>query len=301
MKKVKPPKYTINQFHKEFPNDSVCLDRIFELRCSKVSCCPACSQQTTFKRVEGRRAYQCSDKDCQYQIYPTAGTVFEKTRTSLKDWFYAMYLMTSTRNGVSAKELERQLGVTYKTAWRMGHCIRELMQSTGDPLKGAVEVDETYFGGKTSNKHKWQRDIDNAKGTGYANKIPLIGILERDGNIRVKVIEGFKALPSLVNPFIQENVAKDSRLITDGLGTYRLLAKEYKHEVVSHKEGEYVRGDVHTNTIEGFFSHLKRTVKGTHIQVSRKYLERYANECAFRYAHRDHGQKIFHLMLDRVV
>lgn len=99
-------KFTINQFRKEYPNDDVCLDVIFKLRYAKIPCCPQCSQATEFKRIAGRRCYQCGDKDCQYQLYPTAGTVFENTRTSLVDWFYAMYLMTSTRNGVSAKELQ---------------------------------------------------------------------------------------------------------------------------------------------------------------------------------------------------
>ena len=117
-------------------------------------CCPRCSQETTFKRVKGRRAYQCSDNDCQYQLYPTAGTVFEKTRTSLVDWFYAIYLMTSTRNGVSAKELQRQLGVTYKCAFRIGHQVRKLMAGGGDMLTGILKVDETYIGGEPKNMHR---------------------------------------------------------------------------------------------------------------------------------------------------
>lgn len=146
-------KYTINQFRREFSNDDICLDTILKLRYTKMPCCPRCSQcsqQTTFKRIPGRRSYQCSYKDCQYQLYPTAGTVFEKTRTSLKDWFYVIYLMTSTRNGVASKEVERQLGVTYKCALRMTHCIRQLMSSGSALLSGIVEVDEAYIGG--SNK-----------------------------------------------------------------------------------------------------------------------------------------------------
>jgi len=147
-------KYTIKEFRAEYSSDDVCLDKLFSLRYEAMPCCPQCQQATTFKRVTGRRCYQCSDKDCQYQLYPTAGTVFEKTRTSLVDWFYAIYLMTSTRNGVSAKELERQLGVTYKCAHRMGHQIRKLMASGQGLMTGVIEADECYIGNNPKNIHR---------------------------------------------------------------------------------------------------------------------------------------------------
>lgn len=296
---MKTPRYTINQFRKEFPTDDACLDHILALRLAKMPCCPQCSQATTFKRLPNKRSYQCSDKDCQYQLYPTAGTVFEKSTTSLVNWFYATFLLISTQNGVSAKEIERQLGVTYKTAWRMLHQIRKMMNNTsGSLLSGLVEVDETYIGGKGVNKSKTIRG--KIKGTGYDDKVPVFAMLQRDGGIYMEVIEGNKTTGLILKPIIREKLDKDAILITDGFGAYYGLNTEFKHEIVDHHKDEFVRGDFHTNTIEGFFSHVKRTIKGTHISVSRKYLHAYVNECSFRYSNRHLNQQMFHRLLNQV-
>jgi len=222
---MKTPKYTINAFRKEFPNDDACLDYILKLRMGKTPCCPQCSQETTFKRIPGRRCYQCSDKDCQYHFYPTAGTVFEGSTTSLANWFYAIYLMTSTRNGVSGKELERQLGVTYKTAWRMGHQIRKLMTSGSDLMTGVIEADETYVGGNAGNKHKKEREALSKNGSGYANKIPVFGMVQRDGAVYTQVLDGSKATGAILKPIIQTKVSGGAQLITDGFGGYSGLHK----------------------------------------------------------------------------
>ena len=295
-------KYTINEFRSEFSTDAICLDKIFKLRFAKMPCCPQCSQETTFRRIKGRRAYQCSDKDCQYQLYPTAGTVFEKTRTPWVNWFYAIYLMTSTRNGVAAKELQRQLGITYKCAHRMGHQIRLLMAQSVELLSGIVEADETYIGGKTTNMHKAKRDRLNANGTGAINKIPILAVLERGGAIKTQVLNHSKDATMLkIIPFVKSNVEAGTKLITDGNGAYRALAGYMNHNVVNHLDGEYAKpGKVHTNTIEGFFSHLKRTIRGTHIHVSRKHMQKYVDECTFRYIHRSEGQKMFYSILGRI-
>jgi transposase len=291
-------KYTINQFRKEYPNDDVCLDAIFKMRYSAMPCCPQCSQATTFKRIPGRRAYQCSDKDCQYQLYPTVGTVFEKTRTSLVDWFYVIYLMTSTRNGVSAKEIQRQLGVTYKCAWRMGHQIRLLMANGTDMLSGVIEVDEAYIGGMIKNKHaKKQKEIE-ATGRGK-DKTPIVTMVQRNGEVRSFVVDNVGS--GNMYSLITGNVAKGSGLITDGFNSYKWVGMQYKHEPVKQNNDRVTFGDKHTNSVEGFFSHLKRTIRGTHIHVGTKHLQKYADECSFKYSHRDEGQMMFKTILSRVV
>ena len=294
-------KYTINQFRRDYPNDDVCLDMIFKLRYTKMPCCPQCHQASNFKRIAGRRCYQCADKDCQYQLYTTVGTVFEKTRTSLVDWFYVIYLMTSTRNGVSGKEIQRQLGVTYKCAWRMGHQVRLLMNDgkLTELLSGIIESDETYIGGQHKNKHKKEREILNKKGTGAINKTPVLTILQRDGNIVNRVLD--KAEGKTIKPVIKEVVEKKSTLVTDGFGGYAGLSKLYNREVVNHAQDEFVRGQFHTNTVEGYFSHLKRMIWGTHIHVSKRHLIKYANEHSFRYVNRKQGQGMFHTILNRIV
>lgn len=291
-------KYTITQFRNDYPNDDACLDKIWQLRFSNLVC-PICESENTYTKTKDRRSYQCSS--CAHQIYPTQGTVFEKSTTPLTHWFYAIYLQTTTRNGVAAKELERQLNVCYKTALRMAHQIKRLMANNStEPLMGIVEADETFIGGQHKNKHKKERALLNEKGTGAINKVPVMGLLERNGRIVVLAID--KAEGKVLKPIIRENVDRDSTLVTDGFGGYSNLHLEFKqHEIISHDKDEYVRGIYHTNTIEGFWSQLKRTIKGTHIHVSRKHLQKYVDEVAFRYEHRKEQDGMFDAILSRVV
>lgn len=298
---MKTPRYTINQFRKEFANDDVCLDRLFAMRYKSQPCCPQCSQETTFKRIPGRRSYQCSDSHCQYQLYPTAGTIFEKTRTSLADWFYAIYLMTSTRNGVSAKEIERQIGVTYKCAFRMMHQIRKLMQTAdGLLMAGIVEIDETYISGHPKNKHLHKQPKKNSKDRAKA----VLAMVERNGKVVAKVIPD--AHSYTLSPIIRKNVDMSTTLLTDGHLSYNFIGKQFhehisiKHSKIDGKTDYRTQGHKHTNSVEGFFSHLKRTIAGTHIRVSVQHLQAYADECAFRYTHRKSGQLMFFKILDQV-
>ena len=280
-------KFTIKEFHEQYPDNEACLEALFQRRFGHLKSCPSCEHQTKFHRVSTRACYVC--QWCGYQIYPMQGTPFEKTTTPLKHWFYAMYLMTATRSGVSAKELERQLGVTYKTAWRMAHQIRLLMAGNGEKLKGVIEADETYVGGVRRGK----------RGRGAEGKTPVIGILERGGNVQAKVAENVKTVT--VMPNILANIEKGATVCTDELWSYNPLRREgYKHLRVGHAAREYVRGNAHTNSIEGFWSRLKNSIRGTHVWVSKKHLQKYVDEFAFRYNERNSDNPMFDTMLAKV-
>jgi transposase-like protein len=292
-------KYTITEFRKDYPNDDACLDKLYKLRFAGLTC-PKCYSDNPFIRVKGRRSYQCSC--CAFQLYPTQGTVFEKTTTPLTYWFYANFLQTTTRNGVAAKELERQLNVCYKTALRMAHQIKKLMADNNEiKMTGIVEIDETFIGGKAANKHNEIRKAQLKEGTGYKHKMPVFGMLERNGRIFLRAIPFGSVNGKSLKPMIRKNANKNSTLITDGFGAYKDLNLEFKaHEVVNHNENEYVRGNFHTNSIEGFWAQLKRTIGGTHISVSRQHLQKYVDEVAFRYMHRDNQDIMFDTILKRV-
>lgn len=250
--------------------------------------CSFRDKPTRYYKVKGRKCYEC--QWCSEQIYPTAGTIFHKSKTPLVDWFYVMYLMTATRSGVSAKEVQRQLGVTYKCAWRMCHQIRKAM-SEKPKLKGRVELDETYVGGKGRN---------NKRGRGAENKTPVFGMVERKGKISASVVENVKT--TTIQPIINESIEKGSAIMTDEFPIYNQLQKNgYSRQVVRHSTKEYVRGIVHTNNIEGFWFQLKRGVSGTHVWVSKKYLQNYVNEFAFRYNQRATSSPMFDRLLQNLV
>lgn len=285
-------KFTIKQFQAQYADDEACLHSILLRRHGKDDVCPHCGVIGKLTRITGRRAYACKE-GCH--IYPCAGTVFEKSSTSLALWFHAMYLMTSTRNGVSAKELQRQLGVTYKCAWRIGHQLRELMTARDktnnpNPSSGHVEIDETYVGGKRKGKGMMGKK---------SHRTIVMGILERDGAVKATIVQNVQAKTLL--PIVQANVAVGSTISTDELSSYRTLAKYgFIHGTVDHTDGEYVSGIHHTNSIEGFWSHLKRGIRSTHTSVSRKHLQKYVSEFAFRYNNRKEPASMFQRMLAQI-
>jgi transposase len=291
-------KYTITDFRKDYSTENQCLDRLFQLKYGKLEACPSCGVvNAKFKRVPKRRSYWCTE--CNHQLYPTAGTVFEKTTTPLTHWFYAIFLFTTTRNGLAAKELERQLGVTYKTAWRMAKQIRVLMSDGPiEMLTGEVIIDETFIGGQERFKHKHKR----SKVPGYTLKVPVFGMMEKNTNkIITKVMQIDQINKEHLVPIIRKNIHKDSTIVTDGFGAYRAVGKEFKqHEVLNHEVEEYVRNGFTTNNIEGFWSSLKRTIRGTHIHVSHKYLPLYVGENSFRYMNKDKADTMFNLILKKV-
>lgn len=276
---------TVQQFFKMFPDDDVCLEHLFKTRFGIEPVCPKCGQIDKFKRLAKMPAYTCN---CGHHIHPMAGTPFQDSRTPLQKWFYAMYLFTTSRHGVPAKELQRQLGVTYKCAWRIGHEIRKYMAAIdgNGPLSGTVEADETYVGGVRKGK----------RGRGAAGKTVVFGMIERQGNVMTHVVPNVRR--KTLQPLIEANVEPGSTMHTDELLSYRTIdSKGYSHATVNHGSGEYVRGDVHTNTIEGFWSQIKRSIQGTHIHVSGKHMAKYLGEFEFRYNMR----KTPELMFDRLL
>ena len=287
-------KFTRKQFQAQYPDDSACLLAILERRYGKAEMCPHCGVIGKLTRIEGRRAFACKE-GCH--IYPCAGTIFDHSPTPLTDWFYAMYLMTATRNGVSAKELQRQLGVTYKCAWRIGHQLRKLMAARSEAqnpgqLSGHVEVDETFIGGRR-HRSKVRRHGDKS------NKTIVLGMAQRDGQLRSKVVKSTSALTLI--PEVMENVAPGTTVSTDEWQPYKNLpALGYVHVSVAHKADEWVKGQHHTNTLEGFWSHLKRGIRSTHCSVSRQHLQKYVDEFAFRFNTRHEPAEMFARLLRQV-
>ncbi|HEY3638084.1 MAG TPA: IS1595 family transposase [Rhizomicrobium sp.] len=264
-------KFTFKQFQAEFPDDAACLERLMTIKFGGTKLtCPGCGTvDAQFHAMGTRKAYAC--QDCGHHIYPCAGTIFHKSSTKLTNWFFAMYLMTSTRHGVAAKELQRQIGCTYKTAWRMAHELRKLMAAADrkGKLSGHIEVDEMYHGPKTDKKHSKK------------SKAVLFGAVERGGDIRVGVVENTQM--GTIKPTIALNVEKGSKISTDdGRHYLNLSGMGYDHQSVNHSAYEWVRGDIHTNSIEGHWGLFRRAIKGTNVHVSKKHLWKYASEFAYR-------------------
>lgn len=292
--------YTLTQFQREFPDDAACLEHLWRTRHSpdgEHAHCPRCDCRRVFKRYETkqqRQSWTCTG--CGHHLHPTAGTIFHRSSTSLQLWFYAMYLMASTRCGISAKQLERELGVHYKTAWRMFNKIRNELMNEGkreQPLKGDVEIDETSWGGRPRRKlrtRKEQAEWREAKTT-------VLGMVERGGRVKLRVIKSRRGEP--LSGAVRANVNPEAIIFTDDWMAYKPLSREYAgHSVINHSAGVYVRGNIHTNTIEGFFGNLKTGMRGTYKQVSRKWLQSYLDEYAWRYNQRREPRGMFFALLD---
>ena len=257
--------------------------------------CPHCgSENKDHYKLEGKShrpgLWKC--KDCREQFTVTVGTVFERSKIGLHDWLKAVYLICSSKKGCSSHQLQRTLGVQYKTAWFMSHRIREAMKAPGGMFStggGTIEADSTYVGGKETNKHRSKREGYKPGGVG---KEIVFALVTRDGQVRGHHVASVNA--ATLKPILQQQLnTKETHLMTDGEGNYRILAPMFKsHESVNHSGGEYVRGDVHTNTVEGYFSILKRGIIGTFHHVSPQHLQRYVTEFDFRYNHRETKVKV---------
>jgi len=293
-------RYTMRDFDNAFPSDAACLEYIKERRYpGGITECAKCGVERKHHRIGNRTAYSCDY--CGTQIFPLVGTIFEKSSTSLRTWFQAMYLMSSTRCGISAKQIQRETGVTYKTAWRMFKQVRSLMSDGDLQLEGpTVEVDESYFGGV----RKGNRGRPMA---GDRKKTPVIGIVQRQGKVLAKVIKnaGHEELLGA----IRKHVVPGSVIYTDDYQIYHGISKlrdadgkpaNYKHYRIRHKTGRYVKdGHIHTQSVEGLWSLIKRGIGGVYHSVSPKYLQTYLNEYTFRYNRRFDGNLQFKSVLAR--
>ncbi len=279
--------YTIDNFNRDFPNDDACLEWLrHKLYPTKIYC-RTCRKSTKHHRIRTRKVYGCDI--CGHQVSPTAGTIFHGSPTSLRLWFYAIHLMSVTRCGISAKQIQRETGVTYKTAWRMFKQIRSLLQEHMQPLTGEVEVDETYVGGRRHGK----------RGRGAEGKTKVVGAAQRNGKVVAQVVPDVKR-HTLV-PFMSRKVSRNAVLYTDTFPSYDHMTRlGYKHLRIEHQAKEYVRGKIHTNNIEGFWSLLKRGIGGVYHSVSEKYLQGYINEYSFRYNRRKDKQPMFLAFLNQI-
>jgi transposase-like protein len=285
---MKQPRFTLLDFHKQFPDNNACLVHLFETHHGHKAC-PKCGKVGNYHRQKNTSHFVCSCGG--HQISPKAGTIFEKSDTDLVKWYFAIFLMSQARNGVAAKEIERHVGVTYKTAWRMAHQIRKLMKENASLLFGEIEADETMIGGKRKGK----------RGRGAEGKTVVFGQLQRKGKINACVVENVKAETLL--PHFQDNIAKGSKLMTDELHSYKKIAKvlDLDHDTVQHGAKQYAKANgTHTNTVEGFWSQMKRSMDGTHHVISPKYLPAYVSEFQWRYNHRYSSVHLFDLLLQRV-
>jgi transposase-like protein len=289
--------YSLIEFMREYPDDGACLDRLWRDRYAPdghTADCPRCEKPRRFHRTKTRASYTCDS--CGLHVHPMKGTIFEKSTTSLQLWFYAIYLMASTRCGISAKQMERELGVTYKTAHRMMKRIRtELMNDEDDePLSGDVEIDETsvrgrYKGPKMSRSEaaKWRESQPS-----------VVGMVERGGRVRLRVVPRRRG--SVVSRTVRANVDPSSLIFTDDWMAYKSLGREYLgHSVINHSAGVYVHGDTHTNTIEGVFGNLKTGMRGAYKHVSPRWLQSYLDEFAWRYNARREPGALFTQLLAR--
>lgn len=289
---AKATKYGLRELQEEFGTDEQVLEFLMDTLHSRT-----CSCGGTYRRLESRKKYQCSR--CRFQISPTAGTMFHKSDTPLFLWFHAVYLFSNAKSGLSAKQLERDLNVTYKTAYRMLKLIRAALGSQGNGpgsfLSGDVEMDETYFGGKrrAGPGNRYQAEA-------VRDKSVIVGAVQRKGAIRAEVSPDTRA--RTLGSFLERNVSPlDARLLTDESNRYHRVARHYARETVNHARREFARGDVHTNTIESFWGHLKRSIRGVHKSVSREQLQSYVDGFAWHYNNRHNDRERFASLVGAVL
>ena len=290
MKKNRMRDFTAKDFAVHFPDDDACLEWIKNHLWPEGIHCPVCNKITKHHKLAKKPVYECDN--CRRQVSPLAKTIFRKSPTPLHIWFDAIHEMSTTRSGFSAKALQRKHGVTYKTAWRMFRQIRMLLDENAGIFTDEVEIDETYVGGK-------RRGDNQGRPAEGSHKVPVIGIAQRHGKVTAKVVANVKR--STVMPLITKNVKRRTLIYTDEYKVYDALDDAgFDHIKCNHAAGDYVVGSAHTNTIEGFWSLVKRGIGGVYHAVSPKYLQSYLNEYQFRYNHRLEEAPMFLTMLHQI-
>jgi transposase-like protein len=289
MPKAKRPKavhqLTIPQFEAMFPHEDACRAYLQARRWPDGVHCPRCGNPKVYDLASRKWHWQCEQCDPNgYRFSILVGTIFENTNKPLRDWYRVVHMMLTSKKGISALQVKRVMGFgSYETAWSMCHKVRTALMEDIDKLGGIVEVDETYIGGHDKNRH-WDKK-SGSSGRGDTGKTPVVGAIKRKGNVVARVVDWVDR--GTLEEFVRETVStRVSLLCTDDYAGYRRLGFRFPHGVIDHSTGHHVVGAVHTNTIEGFWSIIKRGVVGAFHKVSKKYLPLYVAEFQFRYNNR---------------
>lgn len=286
---------TIAEFNDYFKDEKTCYEFLENQVWAGTIVCPHCGSVKQPYKVKPRGkfqdipSYRCSEKGCDLPFTVRTGSIFEGSKVELRKWLQAAYEISISKKGISSVELAQRIGVSQKTAWFINHRLRNMLKETSpELLSGTIECDETFVGGKESNKHASKKAKKGKVGasriskTGVSGKTMVLGVLQRDGNVRTFVVPDRKA--ETLQTIMRANVEMNSRIVTDALNSYVELRDSYDHVSCKHIVGDYrTYGDVHTNNIEGYWSILKRGIIGTFHSVSPKHLQRYCDEFAHRY------------------
>jgi len=284
----------IIEIYKKFPTQESCIAHLEQVKWNNEPVCPYCKSTNQTPEKTTHR-YHCNNCNTAYSV--TVGTIFHHTHLDLQKWFLAISLVLNAKKGYSARQLSRDIDVTKDTAWRILMQIRKAFVDDKEMLDGIVEADETFIGGKNKNRHA-DKKVQNSQGRSFKDKTPVIGVLERGGKVVAKKAKDTSS--NTLMKFLKRNVKQGSTVSTDEWVGYNKVSEKFSHLVVNHGSGQYVEGEAHTNTLEGFWSLFKRGIIGQYHQISERYLNRYIDEFCFRYNNRN-NDNIFELVISKSV